>query len=449
MAAAQHSSATASLTNMGSQLAAMGQDAIRHTTKLVADTVPLAADLPLWKDIVLAPMDGVTDLPMRLWLGLTSAPLAAITPFLRITDDFPVHRMPAMYCPPGEETLGMSVRPQIMGSCPKALGRFVHHLLKTHAVVDINMGCPAPKVVGNMGGSGLIRCQKALRTFLERLFDNLPPGRVSIKTRLGFDDPSEAQDLLGLLGSFPLSEITLHGRTRAQKYRGQCDWSHIGQLAQQQTVAMAGSGDIVSAHSLGLAATRAPHVQRFLIGRGLLRNPWLGHEIRSGRAQVLDPKVLAAALRTFVTINNIVLSAHYDSNDPAATLEILFQRLSELRLSEKSSVEELYWQEAEALLEEGWAPHRSAVHLGTLGRLKMLWNYVYTSLPSRFASPAILRSRSYDEFFSELERAHNQHPEASDGRNLPFLIQACSSWDWKFSGEGRRKETDPLDEVPQ
>lgn len=412
-------------------------------------------------------MDGITDLATRLWLRLSSGIAQAFTPFLRVTEDYPVHRIPPCFSPAQERSWGLTVRPQLMGSCPDTLGRFIRHLLQDHDLVDINMGCPAPKVVGNNGGSGLIRCHKNLSSFLQRLFDQIPPGRVSVKTRLGFNHSTEAEDLVGILASFPIAELTLHGRTRAQRYQGQSDWLHIGRLSAQLNIPCAGSGDITSAERLSAAHAQAPSVGRILIGRGLLRNPWLGHEIRDNKPVSISVKTLSSALKTFFLINRIVIGHRAEGHRQTFLPDGLTERLQPLlMLGSTSGRQAEVWSEALSILLP-FSPLTEASSRAALCRLKMLWSYLFTSLHPRFAEASLLRAPSPESFFLELHRIaaerSTQHRSAletswphhtkqhehtgtggtsGDGDDGLESLLCASHWDWRYAGEAR--PTGPL-----
>ena len=398
---------------------------------------PFKGHTGLWASTVLAPMDGVTDLAMRLWLALVGAPPFAVTPFLRVTSDYPTGRIPLDFCPPEERDLGLEVRPQLMGSCPATLARFANHLLQTHDTVDINMGCPAPRVVGHSGGSALIRCHASLSAFMDRLFDRVPPGRVSIKTRLGFDSADEADNLVGILVSFPLAELTLHGRTRSQRYGGRADWPVIGRLAADAPVSVAGSGDVTSVEKLQEVRRLAPCARRIFIGRGLLRNPWMSHEVAAGGPVRIPLETLIEALRCFVLVNQILMPKRLDHLTIGPLIRCLAGIRQDLFKSGCNSMHQQYWQTIRQFLELE-RNDLDATASASCSRLKMLWSYLFTSLPGTLNTTSLLRARSAAEFFEELSHAaqESSHCGASE-----IQIRANPEWDWRFAGQGRRNVT--------
>jgi tRNA-dihydrouridine synthase len=392
-------------------------------------------------------MDGVTDFPTRIWIFLTSKPDFGITPFFRVTSDYPLSKIPATLCPEVRLNSLLKVRPQLMGSCPAALARITRHLAIEHKVIDLNMGCPAPTVVGHNGGSALIKCHSKLRGFLDKYFSEVPAGSTSIKTRLGFDDPSEASKLLEVFADYPISSLTLHGRTRAQRYRGRADWRQIQDFATRAPFPVTASGDVVSHGTFEEFRKDCPAASDLIIGRGLLRNPWLLNEIRTGQPVSLDPGSLVLALRAFVLLQDV-----FSDGADRGTIDKL-QGLSIDRTLDPASA-------------GSWSNHLDVLRaikaqlpasaLGTterssrrnLSRLKMLWNYLRTSLPDAFSDSAILRSQTTEDFFECLAGLIDQNQKSghtcsgSDRSQIDSKITICHrpEMDWRFSGEPRIQE---------
>lgn len=367
-------------------------------------------------------MDGVTDLPVRLWLAATSCYDFAITPFLRLTTDYPLRRIPSTFCPDSQLKGFPPVRPQLMGSCPKTLARFSAHLLETHPVVDLNFGCPAPRVVGHRAGSALIEDRSVLADFLDSYFNLTPAGRTSIKTRLGFSSPHEASQLIEIFNNYPIHSLTLHGRTREQRYRGCADWNAIDRSATGAQFPVVASGDLLSAIHLLNFLVECPHAQAVLVGRGLLRNPWLLWEFRKKQPVCLEGAVLVKSLKV------------------AALLFHLFNEGQDLRLlgeigaflgTKPDGRQSKTWDDFYKILDSEISSNERALQLSpsVLPRLKMLWNYLRTSLALEWDDPTILRSKTIGEFFVLLES------KVLDFQTL--VLEHRPHWDWRFSGEAK------------
>ena len=399
----------------------------------------------------LAPMDGVTDLPMRLWISLASLPDFAITPFFRVTPGYPLQKLPATYCPEallqGREQanlLNRRVRPQLMGNSPTELARFSKHLLAWHESVDLNFGCPAPKIVGHNAGSGLIRCTKNLKCFLDDFFASVPPERTTIKTRLGFNCKSEAQAILETLDAFPLRELTLHGRTRAQKYTGRADWELIADLASQANCPVSVSGDICSFEHLNKLRLVFPRVRSVLIGRGAIRNPWLFHELRTCKKVELEWGCLTTSLRLFLLIHRVILeNKQQELISQIRDIEESWKTRDEANqptgIWPPTSSQESYWTALEETLLEHFpiADENSQHAKSSLTRLKMLWNFLRTSLPEAFMNPVLLRTRDQAEFFAFLKEIIQIQSESKQFLILNHFPQR----DWIFSGERKTDDS--------
>jgi tRNA-dihydrouridine synthase len=413
----------------------------------------------------LAPMEGVTDLPTRLWLAAAARPVTAITPFFRITRGYPLDRLPWSFCPDplfADSSCLPPTRPQIMGSDPEELARCVAHLVLqcNHPQVDLNFGCPAPTVIGHNGGSGLIRNRTALWRFLDQLFSTLarlgaPAGAVTIKTRLGFDNPDEAHGLFEIWNQFPIGRITLHGRTRAQRYSGRADWRLMNEMARSSRLPITGSGDLVDLQSARAAAQHCPDIDQFLIGRGALRNPWIFASLALDQPIRITHQTLRKALISFLCLQNVFRT---DPNDFARLLEsglslrqqnhfTSFQTSidnSQRPLSTWTESEEVWWSHfSTELLRWGFPHHKTITESEflaqvtpiVLSRLKMVWNSLRTSLPSTFMDPALLRSQNAGAFFANLDRIVQSEREARKAEDTAFELTHQPQHDWIFSGE--------------
>lgn len=173
---------------------------------------------------------------------------------------------------------------QIFGSNPDDLGAAARMMRgKRHDVLDINFGCPAKKVVKKNGGSALLADLGLLRRIVDNVVaqSDLP---VSAKFRLGWDEASVNHAEVGLL----LQEagcvfVTLHGRTRCQKFKGEADWDRIGELVDLLDIPVIGNGDIVDGESYE-KAVRTSRCHAVMVGRGAIGNPWIFREMAAREA---------------------------------------------------------------------------------------------------------------------------------------------------------------------
>ncbi|MBR5111769.1 MAG: tRNA dihydrouridine synthase DusB [Clostridia bacterium] len=174
---------------------------------------------------------------------------------------------------------------QIFGSEPGFMARAAARLtdLGLFSSVDINMGCPAQKVVGGQSGSALMKdpALAARIVYGVKRATTLP---VTVKMRLGWDaEHKNAVPFARLLEQSGADLLTVHGRTRAQQYAGKADWDAIGEVKRAVTIPVIANGDIVDGSS-ALDALRVTGCDGLAIGRGALGNPWIFSQIKAAMA---------------------------------------------------------------------------------------------------------------------------------------------------------------------
>ena len=168
-------------------------------------------------------------------------------------------------------------------------------------VIDINFGCPVKKVAGKGAGSGMLRDVPLLLAVTKAVVDAVPDTPVTVKTRLGWDQPSLflpdgtpfIVDLALRLQDCGIQALTLHGRTRAQMYTGEADWTLIGEVKNHPhiRIPVIGNGDISTAQQAEQAFQRYG-VDAVMIGRATFGRPWVFHEILHPESPLtLDEKI--------------------------------------------------------------------------------------------------------------------------------------------------------------
>ncbi|MBK7672054.1 MAG: tRNA dihydrouridine synthase DusB [bacterium] len=178
----------------------------------------------------------------------------------------------------GEEGL---VGVQIFGADPEHMAQAAR-LLSTRRldVLDINFGCPVKKVVQKCGGSALLADVPLLERIIRAVIDNsIVP--VTAKIRTGWDEDKVNYDEVGLLlQEVGCSWVTMHGRTRAQKFSGQANWDRIAHLVEVLDIPVIGNGDVVDGASYrAMVAHTGCH--GVMIGRGAMGNPWIFEQMRA------------------------------------------------------------------------------------------------------------------------------------------------------------------------
>ncbi len=176
---------------------------------------------------------------------------------------------------------------QIFGSDPAHMGAAAGLLrARRMDVLDLNFGCPAKKVVRKCGGSALLADVPLLETIVRAVVDAAAPVPVSAKFRTGWDEDSVNYAEVGhMLQELGCVWVTLHGRTRAQKYTGMANWDRIAHLVERLDIPVIGNGDVVDGDSYRrlVAHTRCHGV---MVARGAIGNPWIFREMKAVDAGV-------------------------------------------------------------------------------------------------------------------------------------------------------------------
>lgn len=245
-------------------------------------------DFEVENEVFLAPMAGVTDLPFRLIckeLGCGLLYTEMINAKTLCYDDKNTKKMLNIL----DEEHPVAV--QIFGSEPEFMGKAAQILNDyPNEILDINMGCPAPKVVKNGDGSALMRNPKLAGQVLDQVVKNSKKP-VTLKIRKGWDDNSvNALEIAKIAEDCGICAITIHGRTREQYYSGQADWDIIGEVKSQISIPVIGNGDVTSVED-AIRIKDHTGCDAIMIGRGAQGNPWIfkriDHYMKTG--QLLDP----------------------------------------------------------------------------------------------------------------------------------------------------------------
>ena len=235
---------------------------------------------------MLAPMAGVTDMPFRVLCHEMGCPMAvsemvSAKGYVLAPKDNRASRELLAVAPEEEGAVIL----QIFGHEPDIMAKAAEELTRDHryAMLDINMGCPVPKIVGNGEGSALMKNpQLAADVVREVVSASHVP--VTVKMRLGFDAGSETYLQMGpMLEKAGAAMITLHARTRSQYYEGHADWKAIGKLKERVGIPVVGNGDVCSWQD-AMRMMEETKCDGVAIGRAAQGNPWIFEQIRDGLA---------------------------------------------------------------------------------------------------------------------------------------------------------------------
>lgn len=234
-------------------------------------------NVTLDNNIILAPMAGVSDLPFRLLCREQGAGLVCMEM---------VSAKAIYYNNRNTESL-MEIHPQEMpvslqlfGSDPVIISEMAKRIEeRPFSFLDINMGCPVPKVVNNGEGSALMKNPKLVEEILGSLVKAISKP-VTVKIRKGFNDESvNAVEIAKIAESCGVAAVAVHGRTREQYYSGQADWDIIARVKDAVKIPVIGNGDVDTPQAAAgmLAQTGCDGV---MIGRAAQGNPWIFREVK-------------------------------------------------------------------------------------------------------------------------------------------------------------------------
>lgn len=233
-------------------------------------------DVTTENPVILAPMAGVTDLPFRLLCHEMGAGLVCMEM---------VSAKAIYYHNKNTEEL-LTVHPdehpaslQLFGSDPEIIARMAAEIAdRPFSILDFNMGCPVPKVVGNGEGSALMKKPELVEEILTALVRAVKKP-VTVKIRKGFDDEHvNAVEIARIAESCGVAAIAVHGRTRAQYYSGRADWDIIRQVKEAVRIPVIGNGDVDSPEA-AKAMLEQTGCDGVMIGRAAQGNPWIFREI--------------------------------------------------------------------------------------------------------------------------------------------------------------------------
>lgn len=233
-------------------------------------------DVELENNIILAPMAGVSDLPFRLLCREQGAGLVCME---MVSAKAIFYNNKNTHLLMRTEAAERPVSLQLFGNDPELISemaRRIEHL--PFDILDINMGCPVPKVVNNGEGSALMRNPKLAGEIVAGTTRAIRKP-VTAKIRIGFDEEHiNAVEMAKILEDAGAAAITVHGRTRQQYYSGKADWDQIRQVKEQVRIPVIGNGDVSS----GADARRMMEetgCDGVMVGRAARGNPFLFREI--------------------------------------------------------------------------------------------------------------------------------------------------------------------------
>ena len=232
-------------------------------------------NVELENNLILAPMAGVTNQPFRIickqfGVGMVCTEMASSKAIFH--NDQKTKRL---LNTEGEKR---PISFQIFGSDEETMAYSAKYISKLADIVDINMGCPAPKVVKNGDGSKLLLDLEKAEKIIKAVVQNSDKP-VTLKIRKGWDKNNiVAVEIAKIAEKNGISAITVHGRTRSEFYTGKADWGIIKQVKEAVSIPVIGNGDVMDEET-ALRMLKETNVDGIMIGRGAFGNPWIFREI--------------------------------------------------------------------------------------------------------------------------------------------------------------------------
>ncbi len=246
---------------------------------------------------ILAPLLGLTNAAFRnTFVRHFNGLEAAVAPFISVVNNQKLsHSLFTDILPENNRLLPLT--PQLIGNNAIAFLNTAKKIKQLgYTEINLNLGCPMPLVAKKKRGSGFLPYPELIAAFLEEIFEQVEMD-ISIKTRLGYHSNDEIDKLIPIFNAFPLKSLCIHPRNGKQQYEGSVDLEKFEAIYSAFNTEIIYNGDISSLEDIRNLQKRFPEIKKWMIGRTLLKNPFLLEEFNQGK---LDETLKKQRFENFV-----------------------------------------------------------------------------------------------------------------------------------------------------
>ncbi len=238
--------------------------------------------------IYLAPLQGYTEVEFRMaWSSFFTGIDVAVSPFIPLAESL-VFKAKHLRDVMPDQNSRIPLIPQVLGNDPSKFIKLAHRLADLgYETLNWNLGCPKYSVARKQRGSGILPFPDKLRQTLEKIVPHLPVS-FSIKTRLGYHSPDEFYELIKVYNDFPLESLIIHPRIGIQMYEGEMHLKVLDQVIDEIKHPVVFSGDVFSKEVFDDFSRRYPSINHWMLGRGVLANPFLPEILTKGSAHLTE-----------------------------------------------------------------------------------------------------------------------------------------------------------------
>lgn len=230
-----------------------------------------------------------------------------------------------------------------------------------YKTINWNLGCPSPTIVNKQRGSGMLPYPDKIKEFLDIVIPGIS-GKLSIKIRLGFLSPDEIFKIIPILNQYPIADLTIHLRTGKQMYNGEIDLERFKQCLKLSKIPVVYNGDITNLEFFRMLLRKFPKVNSWMIGRGVLRNPFLPEQIKKIGTDNCFSETSDTLGFSKQSQNNLGIDCSNSNHSDSDSLSLSLLSLDKIKVFH----DELFEEYRNVLFGEA--------HL--LGRMKELWAYL-------------------------------------------------------------------------